>query len=77
MFEWISFRCDRILWVGKGIRQLFYKRAEIKLSDHRPVSSMFLVEVEIFDQHKLQKALKTSAVVYPEIFIDGNGEYEL
>lgn len=68
--------CDRILWVGKGIRQLFYKRAEIKLSDHRPVSSMFLVEVEIFDQHKLQKALKTSAVVHPEIFIDGNGEYE-
>lgn len=37
---------------------------------------MFLVEVEIFDQHKLQKALKRSAVVYPEIFIDGNGEYE-
>ncbi|CAA0838099.1 Type I inositol 1-4-5-trisphosphate 5-phosphatase 2 [Striga hermonthica] len=63
--------CDRILWFGKGIKQLFYKRAEIKLSDHRPVSSMFLVEVEIFDQRKLQKALNfSSAVVHPEIFAE-------
>ncbi|KAI5655859.1 hypothetical protein M9H77_33046 [Catharanthus roseus] len=69
--------CDRILWVGKGIRQLSYKRADIRLSDHRPVSSTFSVEVEIFDQHKLQKALKPSAAVYPEIFVDGSGEYKL
>ncbi|PIN07766.1 Inositol polyphosphate 5-phosphatase [Handroanthus impetiginosus] len=63
--------CDRILWFGKGIKQLFYKRAEMRLSDHRPVSSMFSVEVEIFDQRKLQKALNfSSAVVHPEIFLD-------
>ncbi|KAL3499844.1 hypothetical protein ACH5RR_038937 [Cinchona calisaya] len=61
--------CDRILWLGKGIKQLSYKRIEMKLSDHRPVSSTFLVEVEIFDQHKLHKALKCSAAVHPEIFI--------
>ncbi|XVF13558.1 hypothetical protein REPUB_Repub08aG0217500 [Reevesia pubescens] len=70
--------CDRILWSGKGIKQLCYQRAEIRLSDHRPVSSMFLVEVEVLDQRKLQRALNVStAAVLPEIFFDENGELEL
>ncbi|KAL0296292.1 UNVERIFIED_CONTAM: Type I inositol polyphosphate 5-phosphatase 2 [Sesamum radiatum] len=70
--------CDRILWFGKGIKQLFYKRAEIRLSDHRPVSSMFNVEVEIFNQRKLQKALNfSSAVVHPEVFLDHVDDYQL
>lgn len=51
------FRCDRILWFGKGIRQLSYRRAELDLSDHRPVSSFFSVEVEVFNEWKLQRAL--------------------
>ncbi|GAA0174949.1 phosphatase [Lithospermum erythrorhizon] len=69
--------CDRILWLGKGIRQLSYNRAGITLSDHRPVSSMFVVEVEIFDQRKLQKALHANtAAVHPEIFVDENKESE-
>ncbi|CAK7356192.1 unnamed protein product [Dovyalis caffra] len=63
--------CDRILWLGKGIKQLSYKRSNLKLSDHRPVSSMFLVEVEVFNHRKLQKALNVnSAAVHPEIFLD-------
>ncbi|XP_009761243.1 type I inositol polyphosphate 5-phosphatase 2 [Nicotiana tabacum] len=63
--------CDRILWLGKGIKQLFYKRAEIRLSDHRPVSSMFSVEVEVFDHRKLQRVLNVnSAAVHPEILLD-------
>ncbi|CAK9179187.1 unnamed protein product [Ilex paraguariensis] len=57
--------CDRILWVGKGIKQLSYKRAEIKLSDHRPVSSVFLVEVEVFDHGKLQRALNFTSAAIP------------
>lgn len=61
--------CDRILWFGKGIKQLCYDRADIRLSDHRPVSSTFLVQVEIFDQRKLKKALHfSSAAVHPEFF---------
>ncbi|KAJ8754429.1 hypothetical protein K2173_002880 [Erythroxylum novogranatense] len=67
--------CDRILWLGKGIKQLFYKRAEIRLSDHRPVSSMFLLEVEVLDQRKLKRALNVNtAAIHPEIFLgeDGN-----
>ncbi|KAJ6817358.1 type I inositol polyphosphate 5-phosphatase 2 isoform X1 [Iris pallida] len=49
--------CDRILWLGKGIEQLSYWSSELDLSDHRPVSSTFLVEVEVFNQRKLQRAL--------------------
>ncbi|XP_061343935.1 type I inositol polyphosphate 5-phosphatase 2-like [Gastrolobium bilobum] len=67
--------CDRILWLGKGIKQLQYGRAEIKLSDHRPVSSIFLVDVEVFDHRKLKRALNvTSAAVHPDIFLDEDGE---
>ncbi|RWR89749.1 type I inositol polyphosphate 5-phosphatase 2 [Cinnamomum micranthum f. kanehirae] len=63
--------CDRILWLGKGIKQLFYGRAEYRISDHRPVSSMFLVEVEVFDHRKLQKVLNFSkAKVHPEDFLN-------
>ncbi|KAL8535466.1 hypothetical protein ACS0TY_011191 [Phlomoides rotata] len=68
--------CDRILWFGKGIKQLMYRRAEIALSDHRPVTATFLVEVEIFDQRKLKKALHfSSALIHPEIFVDQAQEY--
>lgn len=71
-------RCDRILWLGKGIKQLAYTRAEILLSDHRPVSSTFLVQVEVLDHRKLKRALNvSSAVVHPDIFLDEDGELEL
>lgn len=63
--------CDRILWLGKGIKQLCYDRAEIKMSDHRPVSSVFAIEVEVFDPRKLRRALNlTSAAVHPVIMLD-------
>ncbi|KAI4315155.1 hypothetical protein L6164_027996 [Bauhinia variegata] len=67
--------CDRILWLGKGIKQLSYRRAEMKLSDHRPVSSIFSVEVEVFDHRKLKKALNfTTAAVHTEVFLDEDRE---
>ncbi|KAM7493980.1 hypothetical protein LguiB_028589 [Lonicera macranthoides] len=63
--------CDRILWLGKGIRQLSYERCEVQLSDHRPISSVFSVEVEIFNHRKLQRALNaTNAAVHPELYLD-------
>ncbi|KAK4369623.1 hypothetical protein RND71_013415 [Anisodus tanguticus] len=63
--------CDRILWLGKGIKQLLYKRAELRLSDHRPVSSMFSVEVEIFDHRKLQRVLNVkSSAIHAEILLE-------
>ncbi|XP_057511812.1 type I inositol polyphosphate 5-phosphatase 2-like isoform X2 [Actinidia eriantha] len=70
--------CDRVLWLGKGIKQLSYRRADIRLSDHRPVSSVFLVEVEVFDHRKLQRALNfTTAAFHPQIFFDEDEEFEL
>jgi type I inositol polyphosphate 5-phosphatase IP5P1/2 len=50
-------RCDRILSYGKGIRLLSYKRGELTLSDHRPVTAVYLVEVEVFRRRKLRRAL--------------------
>ncbi|GLJ06305.1 hypothetical protein SUGI_0035880 [Cryptomeria japonica] len=41
--------CDRILWYGKGLRQLSYDRGESKFSDHRPVSSVFMAEIMLLD----------------------------
>ncbi|GAU24806.1 hypothetical protein TSUD_157190 [Trifolium subterraneum] len=68
-----TYKCDRILWLGNGIKQLQYQCAENKLSDHRPVSSIFLVDVEVIDHRKLQRALNfASAVVHPEIFVQDN-----
>ncbi|XP_023552579.1 type I inositol polyphosphate 5-phosphatase 2 [Cucurbita pepo subsp. pepo] len=71
--------CDRILWMGKGIKQMCYKNADIRMSDHRPVSSVFQVEVEVLDHRKLQRALNytNTAAIHPEIFADENGEYDL
>ncbi|EEE66663.1 hypothetical protein OsJ_23293 [Oryza sativa Japonica Group] len=39
--------CDRILWYGNGLNQLCYVRGESRFSDHRPVYSIFMAEVEI------------------------------
>ncbi|XP_043711746.1 type I inositol polyphosphate 5-phosphatase 8 [Telopea speciosissima] len=37
--------CDRILWKGEGVKQMWYGRGESRFSDHRPVYSLFSVEV--------------------------------
>uniref|UniRef100_A0A5B7A8I1 Putative DNAse I-like superfamily protein isoform 1 n=1 Tax=Davidia involucrata TaxID=16924 RepID=A0A5B7A8I1_DAVIN len=39
--------CDRILWYGKGVKQLSYFRGESKFSDHRPVSALFSIQIEV------------------------------
>lgn len=52
-----SIRCDRILSYRKGMRQLNYRRTELKLSDHRPVTATYMAEVEVLSPRKLQRAL--------------------
>ncbi|KAF0924091.1 hypothetical protein E2562_008416 [Oryza meyeriana var. granulata] len=37
--------CDRILWRGSGMEQLRYARGESRFSDHRPVNSLFSVQL--------------------------------
>lgn len=41
--------CDRILWHGNEIRQLYYGRRESRFSDHRPVCATFLVHVRVIE----------------------------
>ncbi|KAL7176112.1 hypothetical protein ACSBR2_029642 [Camellia fascicularis] len=49
--------CDRILSYGKGMQLLSYRKADLRLSDHRPVTASYMVEVEVFCPRKLQRAL--------------------
>lgn len=39
------------------MRLLSYRRSEVKLSDHRPVTASYMMEVEVFSPRKLQRAL--------------------
>jgi hypothetical protein len=50
-------RCDRILSHGKGMRLLSYSAVDIRLSDHRPVTAVYMVDVDVFSSKKLQRAL--------------------
>ncbi|AQK74977.1 Type I inositol polyphosphate 5-phosphatase 5 [Zea mays] len=51
--------CDRILWHGQGIEQLQYIRGEFRLSDHRPVCSVFVIEADVDSGSKIRKGYST------------------
>ncbi|XP_039048132.1 type IV inositol polyphosphate 5-phosphatase 7-like [Hibiscus syriacus] len=53
--------CDRILWYGRGLYQLSYVRGESKFSDHRPVYSVFSVEVETINNSRMRKSMSCSS----------------
>ncbi|XP_019413066.1 PREDICTED: type IV inositol polyphosphate 5-phosphatase 3-like isoform X2 [Lupinus angustifolius] len=68
--------CDRILSYGKGLILLSYGRAELKLSDHRPVCATYMAEVEAFCPRKLQRALTfTNAEIENEEVITHLGRW--
>ncbi|KAL7151434.1 hypothetical protein ABFS83_04G031300 [Erythranthe nasuta] len=53
--------CDRILWHGRGLQQLSYVRGESRFSDHRPVYSIFLAEVESINRSRIKKSTSYSS----------------
>ncbi|RWW41490.1 hypothetical protein BHE74_00053023 [Ensete ventricosum] len=71
----IHILCDRILSFGKAMRLLDYRRFELKLSDHRPVTAVFMAEVEVFCHRKLQRALTfTDAEVEEQLNSEADNE---
>lgn len=70
-----SWRCDRILWYGRGLRQLSYVRGESRFSDHRPVYSMFLAEVESVSRNRIRKcsSCASSRIEVEELLPHSNG----
>lgn len=48
--------CDRILYKGAGIEQVHYiSHPDLIISDHKPVSSLFNVQVKVVDREKSNK----------------------
>ncbi|XP_027917646.1 type I inositol polyphosphate 5-phosphatase 8-like [Vigna unguiculata] len=48
--------CDRILWKGERLNQMWYVRGESKFSDHRPVYSLFSVEVDLTSKNRVPRS---------------------
>ncbi|XP_073016037.1 LOW QUALITY PROTEIN: type I inositol polyphosphate 5-phosphatase 4-like [Primulina eburnea] len=68
--------CDRILWHGRGLQQMSYVRGESRFSDHRPVYSIFLAEVESINQCRMKKSTSySSARVEVEELLPYSFEY--
>lgn len=59
--------CDRILWKGEGLKQIWYVRGESKFSDHRPVYSLFSVQVNIAKQNKSTLTISSTTAKPPPL----------
>lgn len=72
-------RCDRILWYGRGLHQLSYVRGESRFSDHRPVYSIFLAEVESVNRSRIKKSMSCSSarIEVEELLPQSHGYSEL
>lgn len=56
LIEVLTFvRCDRILWRGKGLKQVQYETCRYRLSDHRPVRAVFHAECDVLSEGMVQK----------------------
>ncbi|RDX88695.1 Type I inositol polyphosphate 5-phosphatase 4, partial [Mucuna pruriens] len=67
-----TYKCDRILWYGRGLHQLSYVRGESRFSDHRPVYSIFLAKVESISCNQTKKS-SSSRIEVEELFPHSHG----
>ena len=57
--------CDRILYRGSGkIKQLEYRRHELRISDHRPVSGLFKMRIKTILVEKRAETLRESDIKF-------------
>jgi endonuclease/exonuclease/phosphatase family metal-dependent hydrolase len=60
--------CDRLLYRGPGrIKQIEYRRHEVKVSDHRPVSGTFKIRVKTIDSNEREKAKEKCYKAFREV----------
>lgn len=50
--------CDRILWHGKGMKQIRYETCNYKFSDHRPVRAGFITECKVRDADSMGRFMR-------------------
>lgn len=53
--------CDRILWRGEGLKQMWYARGESRFSDHRPVCALFSVKMDLDGRIKLRRSFNSKS----------------
>lgn len=60
--------CDRLLYRGLGrVKQLEYRRWEVRASDHRPVSGVFCVWLKTVDHVKKERVWRGCVERYKEV----------
>jgi len=60
--------CDRLLYRGLGrIKQTEYRRHEVRVSDHRPVSGTFKMRVKTIDTEKQEGVRKQCQARFAEV----------
>lgn len=60
--------CDRLLYRGLGrVKQMEYRRWEVRASDHRPVSGVFAVRLKTVDQERKKRAWGKCVEKYKEV----------
>ncbi|XP_010553300.1 PREDICTED: type I inositol polyphosphate 5-phosphatase 8 isoform X2 [Tarenaya hassleriana] len=57
--------CDRILWKGEGLKQMWYVRGESRFSDHRPVYSLFSVQINLVKDHLNRRNIPVNKKHHP------------
>ncbi|KAK9057323.1 hypothetical protein SSX86_022158 [Deinandra increscens subsp. villosa] len=67
--------CDRILWYGRGLHQMSYVRGESRFSDHRPVYSIFIAEVESVNRCRIKKTTSGSSRIEVEELLPYSRRY--
>ncbi|KAF2427577.1 DNase I-like protein [Tothia fuscella] len=60
--------CDRLLYRGwPRVKQLEYRRHEVRVSDHRPVSGIFRIKVKTIDERKKSQVKEQSRQRFEEV----------